>query len=139
MRRQHMYYSTQYQNLDLFKSTGFVIFCVVIAVIYVIAYWKIFEKAGEPGWGAIIPFYNMYLLFKITWGNGLLFLLIFVPIANFVIEIITMVKLSNSFGQGGGFACGLIFLPVIFWPLLGFGNYAYIGVNGKQQAAAQKN
>ena len=90
--------------------------------------WKIFEKAGEPGWAAIIPFYNAYVLFKITWGEGWMFLLMLIPIANFVIYIITMVKLARAFNRSGGFAVGLIFLAVIFYCILGFDTSSYIGV-----------
>ena len=73
-----------------------------------------FTKAGKPGWAAIVPFYNLYILFEITWGNGLLFLLMLIPIVNSIVAIITMVKLAKAFGKGGGFAVGLIFLSLIF-------------------------
>jgi hypothetical protein len=90
---------------------------------------RFFEKAGEPGWAAIIPFYNLYVLFKITWVQGWKFLLMLIPIANFVIAIITMVKLAKAFGKSGGFAVGLIFLSVIFYCILAFDNSInYIGV-----------
>jgi len=101
---------------------------LAIAVLGIVAMWKIFEKAGEPGWAAIIPFYNLYVLFKITWGNGWKFLFLLIPIANFVFLIITMVKLAKAFGKSGGFAVGLIFLSVIFYCILAFGDAQYIGV-----------
>lgn len=90
--------------------------------------WKIFAKAGEPGWACIVPFYNLYVEFKITWGNGLFFLLMLIPGVNAVIGIITMVKLAKVFGKGGGFAVGLIFLSIIFLPILAFGDAQYQGV-----------
>ena len=101
---------------------------LAVAVLGVIAMWKIFEKAGEPGWAAIIPFYNLYVLFKITWGNGWKFLFLLIPIANFVFLIITMVKLAKAFGKSGGFAVGLIFLSIIFYCILAFGDAQYVGV-----------
>ena len=101
---------------------------LAIAVLGIVAMWKIFVKAGEPGWAAIIPFYNLYVLFKITWGNGWKFLFLLIPIANFVFLIITMVKLAKAFGKSGGFAVGLIFLSVIFYCILAFGDAQYIGV-----------
>ncbi|MEN6420231.1 MAG: DUF5684 domain-containing protein [Clostridiaceae bacterium] len=101
---------------------------LAVAVLAVIGMWKIFEKAGEPGWAAIIPFYNAYVLFKITWGSGWMFLLLLIPIANLVIYIITMVKLARAFNRSGGFAVGLIFLGVIFYCILGFDSSTYVGV-----------
>ena len=100
-------------------------------VLGIIAMWKVFEKAGEPGWAALIPFYNAYVLFKITWGNGWKFLLMLIPIANIVILIITMVKLAKAFGKDGGFAVGLILLSIIFMCILAFGKAEYQGVPEK--------
>ena len=104
------------------------ILSLAIAVLGIVAMWKVFEKAGEPGWAAIIPFYNLYVLFKITWGNGWKFLFLLIPVANIVFAIITMVKLAKAFGKSGGFAVGMIFLSVIFWCILAFGDAQYIGV-----------
>ncbi len=98
------------------------------SVIMVIALWKIFVKAGEPGRAALIPLYNVYTLFKITWGSGWKFLLLLIPIANIVFGIMTYVKLAKAFGKGGGFAVGLLFLGVIFMCILGFGKDEYVGV-----------
>ncbi len=108
----------------------YVVVCLAIAAIGIIAQWKIFAKAGKPGWAAIIPFYNLYVLFEITWGNGILFLLMLIPFVNFIILIITMVKLAKAFGKSGGFAAGLIFLSFIFMLILAFGKDQYIGVDG---------
>ena len=116
-------YSYSYQ-----ASPFMTVVYLAIAVLGIVAMWKIFEKAGEPGWAAIIPFYNLYVLFKITWGNGWKFLFLLIPIANFVFLIITMVKLAKAFGKSGGFAVGLIFLSIIFYCILAFGDAQYIGV-----------
>ncbi|MBE5923298.1 MAG: signal peptidase I [Lachnospiraceae bacterium] len=89
--------------------------------------WKIYSKAGEPGWAVIVPFYNLYVLFKIAMGNGWLFLLMLVPFVNFVVAIIMIFKLSSAFGHGVGFGFGLLFLPVIFIPILAFGSSEYVG------------
>ena len=129
-----MSFSYTYTVDDLFASSFFMTFLgigLISALIAVIAYWKIFSKAGEPGWAAIVPFYNLYELYKITWGNGIFFLLLLIPIARWVIGIITSVKLANAFGKGGGFACGLIFLPDIFLLILAFGSAQYLGPDGQ--------
>ena len=109
-------------------SPGMTFLSLALGVLAVVALWKIFVKAGEPGWAAIIPFYNVYVLFKITWGNGWKFLFLLIPIANIVFLIITMVKLAKAFGKSGGFAVGLIFLSVIFYCILAFDQSQYLGV-----------
>ncbi len=112
-------------------TPGMTFLSLAIGVLAVIAMWKIFVKAGEPGWAAIIPFYNIYVLFKITWGSGWKFLLLLIPFANIVILIITMVKLAKAFGKSGGFAVGLIFLSIIFYCILAFDQSQYLGVPEK--------
>ena len=107
---------------------GLIVFSLLLCVFMLVCMWKIFAKAGEPGWACIVPFYNLYVQFKITWGNGLFFLLMLIPGVNAVIGIITMVKLAKVFGKGGGFAVGLIFLSIIFLPILAFGDAQYQGV-----------
>lgn len=106
---------------------GFIVFVVIIA-----ANWRIYQKAGKPGWASIIPFYNIIVLLEIV-GKPLLwfFLIIFVPIANIIFSIWTLNLLSKSFGKSAGFTVGLIFLPFIFYPILGFGNAEYQGPAGK--------
>lgn len=113
------------------SDAGLMIYYVVvlaIAILMIVSMWKIFVKAGKPGWGAIVPFYNYYCLFDMAFGNGWLFLLMLVPCVNFVMMIIMYVKLAKAFGQSTGFAIGLIFLSVIFLPILAFGDAQYIGV-----------
>ena len=118
------YYSDYYFQ----PSPAMTVLYLAFLVLGVVAMWKIFEKAGEPGWAAIIPFYNLYVLFKITWGNGWKFLFLLIPIANIVFAIITMVKLAKAFGKSGGFAVGLIFLSIIFYCILAFDQSQYLGV-----------
>ncbi len=118
-----------YYHFYYYEPSPFVtIFGIAVTILSIVAMWKLFEKAGEPGWAAIIPFYNLYVLFKITWGNGWKFLLMLIPIANVVITIITMVKLAKAFGKSGGFAVGLIFLSIIFYCILAFDSSTYLGV-----------
>lgn len=97
---------------------------LAVCILVLIAEWKLFRKAGEHGWAVFIPFYSGYILAKITWGNGWLFLLGLLPFGNIVFLIFTWIKLARVFGKGGGYAVGLIFLPVIFLPMLAFGRSA---------------
>ena len=100
----------------------------VWSIVAIIAMWLIFKKAGEHGWAAIIPFYNTYILFKITWGKGWKFLLLLIPIYNIILYIQTMIKLAHAYGKGTGFGWGLVLLNTIFMCILGFGDAQYQGV-----------
>ncbi len=108
------------------------ILLILLGIIFlgILPRWKIYKKAGEPGWASLVPFYNNYVLFKITWGEGILFLLLLIPIANFFIAIITWLKLARSFGKGSGFGVGLVFFPFIFQLVMAFDNSYYIGPDG---------
>ena len=92
-----------------------------------VAMLKLFVKAGRAGWKCLIPFYNTYCLYDIAWGNGWLFLLMFVPCVNVVVGIMMLFKLAKAFGQGTGFGFGLLFLNTIFILILGFGSAEYVG------------
>ncbi|MBR2589291.1 MAG: hypothetical protein IKE65_00030 [Clostridia bacterium] len=118
-------------------STGELIVYVVVGLIVCIlllaATWKILAKAGEAGWKAIIPFYNMYMLVKIADGNGIKFLLLCIPIVGFIFDIIFSLRLAKAFGKGTGFGVGLFLLPNIFTLILGFGSAEYIGPQGQKK------
>ena len=118
-------------------SAGWTVFSLLIGALMLASLWFLFKKAGEPGWAAIIPVYNSFELFKITWGNGWMFLLLLIPIANIVIGIMTYIKLAQAFGKGGGWACGLIFLGFIFLPIMAFSkDIVYVGAPGNPAPAA---
>lgn len=108
-------------------STVYVILSLAISVLTLVAMWKLFVKAGKAGWKCLIPFYNTYCLYDIAWGNGWLFLLMFVPCVNVVVGIMMLFKLAKAFGQGTGFGFGLLFLNTIFILILGFGSAEYVG------------
>jgi hypothetical protein len=100
---------------------------IAIVVLIVAGWWKIFEKAGEAGWKAIIPIYDILILLKIVGREWWWIILMLIPIVGFVAWIIIALDLAKSFGRGTGFAIGLIFLPFIFAVILGFGSDAYRG------------
>lgn len=103
----------------------------LIAVFMIIVNWVLFKKANKPGWAAIIPIYNMVVKYQIAKVNPLLIILLFIPIINFVativLGIIVNINLAKVFGKSGAFAVGLIFLPIIFLPILAFGKAEYKG------------
>lgn len=113
-------------------SGTYMVVMLIIAVAQIVAMWKVFEKAGEKGWKSIIPIYNVVTLYKIVGLSPWLLLLFLVPVVNgfaaLVLTIIQDIKLAKAFGQGGGFAAGLIFLAPIFYLILGFGKSEYVGV-----------
>jgi hypothetical protein len=97
-----------------------------IALFFIIAGWKVFVKAGQPGWGILIPFYNIYLWIKIAGKPGWWLLLCLIPVVNIVIWIIVMLEVAKAFGKSTAFA---IFLLILFSfigiPILGFGSAVY--------------
>lgn len=94
------------------------------------AIWKVFTKAGKPGWAAIIPIYNLVVLLQIVGKPIWWIILMLIPIVNIIIQIIVTHQLSKSFGKDVGFTLGLIFLGFIFFPILGFGDAKYMGPGG---------
>ena len=112
------------------------VFYFAIIIVAIVAYWKVFTKAGEAGWKCIIPIYNVIILLKIVGRPWWWLLLMLIPFVNFIILIIVMNDLSKSFGHGLGFTLGLIFLSIIFYLILGFGGSKYVGPGGVAAAPA---
>lgn len=107
----------------------FTVLVLAVCVFLVISQWHMFKKAGKHGWAALVPFYNSYVLMEIAWGNGWLMFLMLLPLGNLVFSVLTCIKLAKAFGKSGGFAVGLIFLPIIFYPILAFGKAEYEGTD----------
>jgi uncharacterized protein DUF5684 len=102
--------------------------CYALFVLLMIAsMWKVFTKANEPGWAAIIPIYNMIVWCKIVGRPIWWFILLFIPCVGIVIAIMLAIDLAKSFGKGAGFGIGIVILPFIFLPILGFGSANYVG------------
>lgn len=104
---------------------GFTIFWLAIAILMIASMWKVFVKAGKPGWAAIIPIYNFVVLCEIAGKPAWWVVLLFVPVVNFIIIIILSIALAKKFGKGTGYGLGLAFLGIIFYPMLGFGDAQY--------------
>jgi hypothetical protein len=111
---------------------------LVLAVAAILGMWQVFEKAGEPGWAAIIPLYNLYILCKITGRPAWWVILAIIPIVDVVwvvFSLLISVDLAKAFGKSEGFGVGLWLLGFIFYPLLGFGDAQYRA--GRAGAPAQ--
>jgi Family of unknown function (DUF5684) len=100
---------------------------IAFIILMVASIWKIFSKAGQPGWAAIIPIFNTYIMCKVAGRPGWWLLLLFIPFVNFIIWIILCIDIAKAFGKGAGFGIGLLLLPFIFFPILGFGSAQYQG------------
>lgn len=105
----------------------FLILYLAVIVIVLAGFWKMFTKAGQPGWAAIVPIYNAYIMCKIAGRPGWWVVLLLIPYINFIFWIIVMLDLAKSFGKSIGFAVGMILLSFIFIPILGFGDAEYQG------------
>jgi hypothetical protein len=116
-------------NNGLASGVGIVgwLFYMAILVVVFLVQWKIFVKAGKPGWACLVPIYNILVLLEIVGKPWWYLLLMFIPVANIVILIMMMIALAQVFGKSGGFAVGLIFLSIIFMAILAFGDAKYLG------------
>ena len=109
-------------------ATFWIVWCAVV-VFYLAAMWKVFTKAGQPGWAAIIPIYNLVVLAQIAGKPVWWVLLMLIPIVNIVVAIMIWHSVSTNFGKGVGFTLGLVFLGFIFIPILAWGDAQYLGPN----------
>ena len=111
---------------------------VLMVVVVVVGLWKMFVKAGQPGWACLIPFYNLYVVLKIAGRPGWWLPLMFIPLVNLVIQIIVAIDIAKAFGQAAGFGFFLNFLlGGIGYVILGFGNYQYLGPQAREMETWQ--
>jgi len=110
----------------LFGGVSLIVWLVLL-VLYIVANFRIYSKAGEAGWKCIIPIYSTYILFKIIYGNGWKFLFLLIPIFGEIVAIVSLFRLAKVFGKGVGFGLGLWFLSPIFILILAFGSAQYEG------------
>jgi hypothetical protein len=123
-----------YEGMDALgcgAGAGFMILYLAIIVIAIASYWKIFAKAGKPGWAAIIPIYNLVVLLEIIGKPVWWIVLCLIPCVNIVMLIIIALELAKAFGKGPGFGVGIILLGIIFLPILAFGDAQYVGPGGQ--------
>lgn len=126
----HSFLLAQSEAAQSSGGAGVLIFLVLYFafIIFLIAsFWKIFTKAGQPGWAAIVPIYNLVVLLQIVGRPVWWIVLMLIPLVNLVILVMVAIDLAKSFGKGAGFGIGLAFLGFIFYPILGFGSAKYVG------------
>ena len=113
----------------------FVVLMFAIEIIVIVSMWKLYAKAGKPGWASIVPVYNLLVFFQIIGKPWWWLFLFIIPILNFIWIIWAWNLMAKSFGKPAGYTVGIIFLGFIFIPMLGLGSSQYIGPGG--QAASQ--
>jgi hypothetical protein len=106
------------------------VFAIIIVVGMIASMWKVFAKAGQPGWAAIVPIYNLIILLQISGKPSWWLVLFLIPLVNFAALILVAISLAKSFGKTTGFGLGLAFLGFVFYPILGFGSAQYMGPAG---------
>jgi hypothetical protein len=106
---------------------GSMVIWLVFLLIVVVSLWKIFEKAGEPGWAALIPIYNVIIMLKIVGRPIWWIVLLLIPFVNIIFGIILYLDLAKAYNKSTGFAVGLILLGFIFLPILAFDSSEYVG------------
>jgi hypothetical protein len=105
---------------------GMIILYLAVCLIMLIGIWKVFTKAGKPGIASIVPIWNIVVMVEMAGKpTSWVLLILLVPCANIYFAIMLTVELAKRFGKSSGFAVGLILLPFIFWPMLGFGSAQY--------------
>jgi hypothetical protein len=102
---------------------------LAIFVLVVAGLWRVFTKAGEAGWKAIIPIWNVLVVLRIVGRPLWWIILLLIPLVGFIVWLIVSLDLAKSFGKGSGFGVGLWLLSFIFVPILGFGSATYQGAN----------
>lgn len=105
----------------------FWLFWVLCFALILVSLWKVYAKAGQPGWAGIIPIYNLFVMMKIIGRPWWWLLLCLIPLVNIIIGIIISIDVAKSFGQSIMFAIGLLLLPFIFYAILAFGGAKYMG------------
>jgi hypothetical protein len=114
----------------------FVLIWLAVVVLVFVSFWKIFDKAGKPGWAGIVPIYNIIVMLEIIGRPLWWIVLMFVPCVSIVVGFILCIDLAKSFGKTAGYGIGMALLPFIFFPMLAFGDARYVGPSAGTPARA---
>jgi hypothetical protein len=105
------------------------LFYLAVIVLCIAGCWRVFAKAGQPGWAVLIPIYNFYVLCRIAGRPGWWVILMLVPLVNIIVVALLSIDVARAFGKGVGFGIGLLLLSFVFYPILGFGSAQYQGAS----------
>ena len=108
------------------------LFMLVVMIAMIAGFWKVFVKAGKPGWACLIPIYNIVVILQIVGRPIWWLILLIIPFVGIVVAFIVAIDMAKSFGKGTGFGVGIALLPMVFYPMLGFGDARYLGPSAPQ-------
>lgn len=117
----------QYEGMEQGGGGAMVFVQLALMVLVVVSFWKIFSKAGKPGWAAIVPIYNIVVYLQVVNRPIWWIILLLIPIVNIVVAIILTNDLAKSFNKGIGWTIGMLLLGVVFYPMLAFSSDPYVG------------
>jgi hypothetical protein len=103
-------------------STTTSLLLLAAVLLTIAAIWKVFERAGEPGWAVLVPFYNVYVLTRVAQVSAWWILAMFIPVLNIVAAFVIAVGVARRFGKSSGFGFGIALLPFLFYPMLAWGD-----------------
>ena len=106
-------------------SPAGLIVMLAVMVLMIAAAWRVYTKAGKPGWAVLVPIYNVIVFLQIAGKPIWWIVLFFIPFVNLVAQVLVSLSVAERFGRGTGTGVGLAFLPFIFYPILGFGSATY--------------
>jgi hypothetical protein len=98
---------------------------LILVLLYIAVFWKVFTKAGQPGWAVLVPIYNGLIICKIAKKPWWWLLLSCIPYVGIVFSIWLINRIAKAFGQSAAFTVGLVCLSFIFWPMLAYGDAEY--------------
>jgi TRAP-type C4-dicarboxylate transport system permease small subunit len=113
-------YVTRQAATTVSTTTSLLILAFILLVI--VAMWRVFERAGEPGWAVLIPIYNMYVMTKVGGVSGWWVVVMFIPLINIIALFVVSIAVARRFDRGAGFGIGLALLPMVFYPILAWGD-----------------
>ena len=83
--------------------------------------WGIFEKAGEPGWKTLVPFYNLYVWLQIIEKPLWWYIFLLVPFLNVFMVMLMIVEFAKGFEKNALWEQGVaVIFPFVYLPYLGF-------------------
>ena len=121
----YSYSTSTHSNATWYEAlVGWVALALLMAFMLFVM-WRIYARAGQPGWTVLVPFYNTYVLLKIVNRPGWWLALYFIPIVNFVVNIIVYYDLAKAFGRGRGTLLLMVFIPFVGFPVVSFSQGPY--------------
>ena len=106
-----------------------VLLSLALIVFIIASVWRLFKKAGKPGWAALVPFYNTWVLVEVAKLSAVWFVLTFIPIVSIVALVVIYNGVSKAFGKGVGTTVLMVFFPYVMFPYLAFGKAQYVGAS----------